>query len=120
MAREALECGVLLATRAGDTSAFERAVAQLRPYYEASSSPAVSGAASESATAAASRRLVVGLWLLHLLSASTAGRPRFHAEVELLSADDRQSPHLAFVLRLESYFSEGAYNRVRDVIGAMS
>ena len=113
VAREALECGVLLATRAGDARAFERAVAQLRPYYEASSSPPGAGAASETAAAAVSRRLVLGLWLLHLLAAGAAGRPRFHSEVELLSADDRASPHLAFVLRLESFFSEGAYNRVR-------
>lgn len=55
---------------------------------------------------------MLGLHLLHLLV--DANLPQFHTEVELLSAEDKASPFVAFVTNLENCFAEGAYNKVRE------
>jgi hypothetical protein len=53
---------------------------------------------------------MIGLNLLHLLT--EARLAAFHAQVELLTEEDRASKYIAFPLKLERYLMEGSYNKV--------
>lgn len=100
--REVLEQAALLAVSSGDAKAFERNIAQLKPYYSASLT-------GEADTA---RRHMVGLLLMHLLTG--AKFVEFHAEVEslILCEGDRAHPYLAFPLALERFLVEGSYHKI--------
>lgn len=67
----------------------------------------------ETAAAADARRLVLGLYLIHLLARNSLAE--FHSEVELLSRVDAATPAIAFPIQLESYLMEGSYNKVRVI-----
>lgn len=94
--RQVLELAVLLSIKSGDLKAFERNVAQLKPF--------LGGAQAES------RRHVLGLLLIHLLT--EARLSEFHSEVELLAPGDRDAAPIAFPLKLETFLMEGSYNKI--------
>jgi len=129
LVREALEYGVILATRQGDTHGFERAVAQASvvrprcvialpagralppppPFSPRCLSahlplppqlrPYYEAPGSSETSAAADSRRQV-LGLWLLHLLVTAARPQFYAEVELLSPVDRASAYISFVLQV--------------------
>lgn len=56
------------------------------------------------------RFTITGLNLVNMLV--TDRRADFHAELELLSMDERANPHVAFAVKLETCMTEGQYNKV--------
>ena len=100
---DVLEAAVTLCIKSDDMKAFERSVAQLRPVNASLGRVSQAGGAS--------KQLMVGLYLIHLLV--EARLAEFHAEVELLTPEERAVPFIAFPLTLETYLMEGSYNKVR-------
>jgi 26S proteasome regulatory subunit N12 len=100
-ATEVLENAAILHIKREDMDAFERQVAQLRPYY--------SGGAS-AASASELRNSILGLTLMNLLVDNRLAE--FHSELELISGESRTSPHVVFPMQLEQWLMEGSYAKV--------
>ncbi|KAA0150161.1 hypothetical protein FNF29_05402 [Cafeteria roenbergensis] len=103
IARSAFEQACLLAVRAGDGAALERAWSQLVPFY---------GDLARALGPSADKPRVAGLYLLHLLVSDKLAE--FHCEMELLSEAERAAASVAFPALLEARMTEGAYNRVLE------
>ena len=103
---ELLELSITDMVPKGDWQQFERSLAQLLPLYSPSS-----GGVGNMET----RRLVMGLQLMHLLV--EARLADFHCCVETLLAEDATHPLIAYPLKLEAYLLEGRYNKVRRKLG---
>jgi len=124
IAREVFEWGIFLAVQARDLSAFQRNLAQLKPYYTDY---------AHLLPTSDKQSVIIGLQLLHLLCVNALAE--FHSEVELLSyqdqhrgrtstADQQQpqqrsawtpllsSPYISYPLQLETYLMEGCYHRI--------
>lgn len=102
IARDTLEIAAQCAIEKGDIPAFERALAQLKPFYFD-----LEGRIPESPY----RYLLLGLNLLCLLSQNRLAD--FHTELELLSPKDIQNnPYIKHPVSLEQYLMEGSYNKV--------
>lgn len=102
----ALELGALLAIADDDLDAFARNLAQLKPRYAALSSRGADAAAARTAR----KGHVLGLNLMHLLVDNRLAE--FHAELELLSADEASAPCVAFPIALERQLMVGSYDEV--------
>lgn len=90
--------GVLLNVAAGDLDGFARNFAQLYPLY--------SGGEQESPR----KCLLLGLNLMCLLVENRLSE--FHAEMELLSADEAESEYVSFPITLERQLMVGSYDEV--------
>lgn len=102
IARDTLEIAAQCAIAKADIPAFERALAQLKPYYFD-----LENRIPESPY----RYLLLGLNLLCLLSQNRLAE--FHTELELLPPKDIQNnPYLKHPVSLEQYLMEGSYNKV--------
>lgn len=102
MARDTLEIAAQCAIVKEDIPAFERALAQLKPFYFD-----LENRIPESPY----RYLLLGLNLLCLLAQNRLAD--FHTELELLSPKDIQTnPYLKHPVSLEQYLMEGSYNKV--------
>jgi len=102
IARDTLEIAAQCAVTKGDIPAFERALAQLKPFYFD-----LENRIPESPY----RYLLLGLNLLCLLSQNRLAE--FHTELELLPPKDIQNnPYLKHPVSLEQYLMEGSYNKV--------
>lgn len=101
LARTALELGVLLAVEQGDVEAFQRGMAQLKPYYHdyAAMLPASS-----------SQWPVIGLNLMALLAANKLSE--FHTELELIPLEQYENKFVAFPIMLEQELMEGSYGPI--------
>lgn len=103
LARDTLELACFLSIRRKDPSSFERHVAQLKMYYSDS---------SVSLQPSAQKYLILGLYLLHLLSSDRIGE--FHTELELIPIDDYENPYIKEPILLERFLMEGNYVKVLD------
>ncbi|CAF3323349.1 unnamed protein product [Rotaria socialis] len=102
VARDTLEIAAQCAIQKGDIPAFERALAQLKPFYFD-----LENRIPESPY----RYLLLGLNLLCLLSQNRLAD--FHTELELLSPKIIQTnPYIKHPVSLEQYLMEGSYNKV--------
>mmetsp|Transcript_31337 Transcript_31337/g.72133 ORF Transcript_31337/g.72133 Transcript_31337/m.72133 type:complete len:232 (-) Transcript_31337:43-738(-) len=93
----ALELGVLLSVAAKDLNAFSRNMAQLKPFY----SKGITGERKSH---------MLGLNLMFLLVENRLSE--FHAELELLSEAEAQSPFITFPIQLERQLMVGSYDEV--------
>lgn len=100
LARSVHEAVALVSARTGDVAAFDRAAIQLKPYYLEF---------RHLFQDSSSRELILGLYLLSLLSASNFAQ--FHTELELLSDTDRSLKVISAVSELERLLMEGSYHR---------
>jgi len=91
-AREILEHAVLLSLRMNDTAAFERLMAQLRPFYY--------DLKNQIKVTSPRQSTLLGVHLLHLLVANRLAD--FHTELELLSAEDAESRYVQYAVQLSS------------------
>ncbi len=96
-ARDILELGVFLAIKSEDSSAFERGVSSVRPYYS-------SGASSEN------KITVIALNLLYLLVENKLAD--FHSELELLDDAQLNSKEIKFCTELDQHLNVGSYDQV--------
>jgi len=112
LTREMLEYAVLLAVSLSDEAAFERSMVQLKALY---------GDYGRALPGSARQPVLLGLWLLFLLTENRIGN--FHAELELLP---RLAPglstsagwrYVAFVVDLEQAKMEGRYSRLWQAPG---
>jgi len=102
LAREILEHVVLLSVKTKDIPAFERYIAQVKPYYYdyAKYIPASQRQFS-----------LLGLNLLRLLAQNRIAE--FHSELELIPLEQHQNVHIRHPIALEQYIMEGSYPKVR-------
>ncbi|CAF0923750.1 unnamed protein product [Didymodactylos carnosus] len=102
IARDTLEIGAQCAITMGDIPAFERSLAQLKPFYFD-----LENRLPESPY----RYQLLGLNLLCLLSQNRLAE--FHTELELLPPKDIQNNlYLKHPVSLEQYLMEGSYNKI--------
>jgi len=102
LTREILEYAVLLSVRSKDIPAFERYIAQLKPYYYdfASLIPASSR-----------QHPILGLNLLRLLAQNRIAE--FHGELELIPLEQHHgNVYIRHPIALEQYMMEGAFKRI--------
>lgn len=101
LARDVMEVAVFLSARAGDSDAFQRHMAQLKPYYMdfVSQLPA-----------SPNQSAVRGLNLLFLLVENRLAE--FHSELELMGDGERANECVVFPVRLEQYLMVGSYDQV--------
>ena len=92
-AREILELAVFLAIKNEDSSAFQRGVSSVRPYYDL-------GASSEN------QNTVLGLNLLYLLVENKLAD--FHSELELLNDAQLKSKEIKFCTELDQHLNVGS------------
>jgi len=107
-ARETLELAALSNLRTGDDAAFQRHLAQLAVYYLD-----FKDALPESEL----RYVITGLNLVNMLVSGR--RADFHCELELLTEHERANPHVAFACQLDTFMTEGQYNKVMAAGEAM-
>eukprot|EP00672_Neobodo_designis_P018305 CAMPEP_0174830152 /NCGR_PEP_ID=MMETSP1114-20130205/2369_1 /TAXON_ID=312471 /ORGANISM="Neobodo designis, Strain CCAP 1951/1" /LENGTH=265 /DNA_ID=CAMNT_0016063939 /DNA_START=86 /DNA_END=883 /DNA_ORIENTATION=- len=103
LAREVLEHGVLVATKAQDVDQFESNFAMLRTYYED-----LDGV--EGVEPSERRLMVLGLNLLRLLVVQRMAE--FHSALDTIPVADHKSMFIAMPIRLERYLMEGSYSRL--------
>jgi len=103
LAREALEYAVLIAVSAKDLKAFERNMAQLKPFYTD-----LSDLLPESER----KHPIMGMQLLFLLASWRISE--FHMELELVGSEAQSSHYIRLAMQLEQYLMEGAYNKVMN------
>ncbi|GBF96979.1 26S proteasome non-ATPase regulatory subunit [Raphidocelis subcapitata] len=101
LARDVLEHAVLLALKAHDEGALERAFIQLKTFYADTRSQL--GVSPREA-------MMLGLNLLRLLTQNRIAE--FHTELELVPKEDLSNPYVRSALQLEQWLMEGAYNKV--------
>jgi 26S proteasome regulatory subunit N12 len=103
LAREVLEHGVLVATKAQDVDQFESSFAMLRTYYHD-----LDGV--EGVEPSERRLMILGLNLLRLLVVQRMAE--FHSDLEAIPVADHKSMFVAMPIRLERYLMEGSYSRL--------
>jgi 26S proteasome regulatory subunit N12 len=113
LARETLELGALVSirslgavgsVRSQDVAAFERHVAQLKPYYYDSIYTSMLGDSER-------KWLILGLYLLGLLAHNRIAE--FHTELELIPYKDAQTNmFIKYPVQLEQRLMEGSYNKI--------
>lgn len=101
LTREVLELAVHLSVQMRDEAAFERNYLPLRAHYTDTRGVL---------PASQNEPLVTGLNLLRLLVQNRIAE--FHTELEVIPAEAQQQPAVAFVIQLEQWLMEGAYNKV--------
>ncbi|CAM9715966.1 unnamed protein product [Pylaiella littoralis] len=101
LARDVMEVAVFLSAREGDSDAFQRHMAQLKPFYMdfVSQLPA-----------SPNQSAVRGLNLLFLLVENRLAE--FHSELELMEDAERANECVVFPVRLEQYLMVGSYDQV--------
>mmetsp|Transcript_47673 Transcript_47673/g.77337 ORF Transcript_47673/g.77337 Transcript_47673/m.77337 type:complete len:230 (+) Transcript_47673:830-1519(+) len=98
-----LEMACFLSIRRRDLSGFERHVSQLKMFF----------ADRQDLKPSEQKYLILGLFLLHLLSADRIGE--FHTELELIPVDEAfQSVYIKQPVQLERYLMEGNYAKVLE------
>lgn len=100
-AQDVYELATLLSVRQEDEAGFERHVSRVKTYYVD-----YAGVLPPSKR----RNLILGLNLMRLLAQNRIGE--FHTELELVPADARADPYIAYALSLEQYLMEGSYSRI--------
>ncbi|CAM9171436.1 unnamed protein product [Hapterophycus canaliculatus] len=100
LARDVMEVAVFLSARDGDSDAFQRHMAQLKPFYMdfVSQLPA-----------SPNQSAVRGLNLLFLLVENRLAE--FHSELELMDDEERASECVMFPVRLEQFLMVGSYDQ---------
>merc|ERR1719215_1787900 len=98
IAQAMLELAVLVSAKAMDTRSLERHLVQAKAYYLDYKRPSDD------------KPLVLGLGLLHLLTENRLAE--FHADLELISIEERKHPLVEFCVTLEDWLMEGSYNRI--------
>jgi 26S proteasome regulatory subunit N12 len=101
LARESLELAIFLSVKQADSDAFERHMAQVRPYYQDYKT-----LLDDSER----RHTIQGLWLMHLLARNRIAE--FHTELEALPADDQANLYIRYPVQLEQRLMEGIYNKI--------
>ncbi|KAI8471229.1 MAG: 26S proteasome regulatory subunit [Monoraphidium minutum] len=101
LARDVLETAVLVALKAHDEAALERAFVQLKTFY--TDTRVQLGVSPNEA-------MMLGLNLLRLLTQNRIAE--FHTELELVPKEDMSNPYVKNALQLEQWLMEGAYNKV--------
>lgn len=101
LARDVLEHAVILSVLIKDDEAFERNLAQLRPYY---------ADLAQQLPPSQHEFPLLGLNLLRLLVQNRVAE--FHTELELLPADSLQNMYIKHSIELEQSLMEGAYSKV--------
>lgn len=104
IAASALEFGVLLSVADEDLDAFARNVSQLKSYYAV-----IPAAVTQSSS---KKYHILGLNLMYLLVENRLSE--FHAELELLTAEEASEPHVSFPINLERQLMVGLYDEVLD------
>jgi len=102
LVREMLEIACFLSIRRKDTQGFERHVTQLKMYYSD----------QHGSNAEGQKLLILGLFILHLLSADRLGE--FHTELELIPVDDYENPLINQPILLERCLMEGNYAKILE------
>jgi 26S proteasome regulatory subunit N12 len=102
VAREGLECLVLLAVHARDEDAFQRGMTMLRPCAASCRAAGVAPSPQEG--------LMTALYLLFLLVEQRTAE--FHMELELLSHAALEDPHVVYAAQIERWIMEGVYTKV--------
>jgi 26S proteasome regulatory subunit N12 len=101
LARETLELATMVSVQDKDVAAFERHIAQLKPYYSDYGSM----------MPASDRRLpMLGLNLLFLLAHNRIAD--FHTELELIPNSEQSDVYIQYPVELEQHLMEGSYNKV--------
>eukprot|EP00029_Vermamoeba_vermiformis_P007074 TRINITY_DN2950_c0_g1_i1.p1 TRINITY_DN2950_c0_g1~~TRINITY_DN2950_c0_g1_i1.p1 ORF type:complete len:260 (-),score=54.89 TRINITY_DN2950_c0_g1_i1:61-840(-) len=100
LAREILETSALVSIKLQDETAFEKYIAQLKPFYY-----------DYNKLLPQSERQypILGLYLLHLLSKG-ASNAEFHSELEVIT--DHENRYIKYAITLEQDIMEGRYNKV--------
>ncbi|CAM9745201.1 unnamed protein product [Phaeothamnion confervicola] len=101
LARSILEVAVVMSAREGDTTGFQRHMAQLKPYYMELGSQL---------PPAPQRMPILGLNLLFLLVENRLAE--FHSELELLTDAERADRCISFPAQLEQFLMVGSYDQV--------
>ncbi|KAK2078835.1 hypothetical protein QBZ16_003675 [Prototheca wickerhamii] len=102
LSRTVFERSIVLAVQAGDLGAFQRAWAQLEPFY-------TDAALAERLPPSSERASLSALNLLRLLTISAPAE--FHCKLELLPDEILAAPEVQKVVELEAWLMEGSYNR---------
>jgi len=107
LTRDMLEVAVELSVQLHDSAAVERNFQQLRALYMDTRS-ALPPSQNEP--------VITGLNLLRLLVQNRIAE--FHTELEIMPLEAQQHPCVAYVIQLEQWLMEGAYNQVLAARGA--
>ncbi|XP_059481815.1 26S proteasome non-ATPase regulatory subunit 8 [Neocloeon triangulifer] len=107
LARDTLEIGAQWSIAKKDIPAFERYIAQLKPYYL---DYGKQGDEKTGLLESPYKYQLLGLNLLYLLSQNTVAE--FHTELELLPPDQIHNAYIKHPLSIEQYLMEGRYNRI--------
>ena len=51
--------------------------------------------------------MILGLWLLHLLSSN-----KFHSELQAIPMEEHSDPYISIPVSLEMHFNDGNYNKI--------
>merc|ERR1711881_44841 len=102
LTRDMLELSVLNSIQAKNIEGFEKAIVQLKPYYQDFSSAGLNESSFKD--------MMLGLHLLCLLANKKFGE--FHAELEKLSAGTLNSLYIQHPVQLEQSLMEGNYGKV--------
>ena len=107
IAVESMEIGILMMVEDGDLDAFARYVAQIKPMYASLTS-------SSTGNSTTPRKChVLGLNLMNLLVDNRLSE--FHAELELLTAEEARNTFVTFPINLERQLMVGIYDEVLNV-----
>lgn len=102
IAVKSLEIGILMMVEDGDPDSFARNVAQIKPLY-----------ASLGGASTPRKCHILGLNLMNLLVDNRLSE--FHAELELLTADESRNAFVTFPINLERQLMVGIYDEVLSV-----
>lgn len=103
LGRQVLEQAVFLAVKQRDKIAFQRQMAQLKPYYQDK---------GRGLTDSALRMPILGLNLLFLLVENRLAE--FHSELEHLSEAERANVYVSFPILVEQQLMVGSYHKVLE------
>lgn len=103
LSREILEIAVLFSVHKEDVAAFDRYIAQLKPFYNLSGN-------KTQLVESARQYTILGLNLLRLLSHNRIGE--FHTELELILPEKHTNVFVKHPVLLEQYLMEGSYKKV--------
>ncbi|GAB5031062.1 26s proteasome non-atpase regulatory subunit rpn12a-like [Nannochloropsis oceanica] len=104
LGRQVLEQAVFLALKQQDKTAFQRQMAQLKPYYQ--------DAAGLGLPESTLRMPILGLNLLFLLVENRLAE--FHSELEHLTEAERASTYVSFPILVEQQLMVGSYHKVLE------
>jgi 26S proteasome regulatory subunit N12 len=108
VAREMLELAVQMSVQTHDQAAFERNNQQLRQHYMES---------RQVLPPSQNEAVLTGLNLLRLLVQNRIAE--FHTELEVIPSEMQQQECVRYIIQLEQWLMEGAYNKVLEARSAV-